>query len=77
MLFAFTERRQGLLGLVAGIERQLVGHQGGGVGRLGHGEVGRQVAVEQARALELGEARQVLDGVEAEMVEELLRSCRR
>ena len=45
--------------------------------RLRHREVGRQVAVEQAGALQLGEARQVLDGVEAEMVEELLAWCRR
>jgi hypothetical protein len=59
ILLAVAERRQGLLGLVAGVERQLVGHQGGGVGGLRHGEIRRQVAVQETRALELGEAGQL------------------
>ena len=58
-------------------EGNLIGHQGGGIGRLGHREVGRQVAVEQPRALEFRQPGQILDGVEPEVIQELLRSCRR
>src|SRR5262245_43629247 len=40
--------------IVARFERQLVGHEGGGVRGLGDREVGRQVALQEAGALELG-----------------------
>ena len=57
IVLAVAQRRQRLLALLAGVERELVGHQGGGVGGLRHGEIGGQVAVQEAGALELGEAR--------------------
>ncbi len=59
--------------VLAGFERQLVRHQGGDVGRIGHGEVGRQVAVEKAGGAQLGEAGQILDPLEAEVAEEGVR----
>src|SRR5262245_47961979 len=51
--------------VIACIKGQLVGHQGGGVGGLGDGEVGRQIVLQKSGALELGEARQVLDRLQA------------
>ena len=52
------------------VERILVLAQGIGVGGHRHREVGGHAAFEEARALQLLEARQVLDGIEAEMLEE-------
>ena len=48
--------------LIPGFQGKLVGHQGGDVGGLRDREVGGQVAVQQAGALELCEAGEVLDG---------------
>ena len=52
------------------VERILVLAQGVVVGGHRHGEAGGHAAFQEARALQLLEARQVVDGVEAEMLEE-------
>src|SRR5262249_39095122 len=57
---------------IARLERVFVLSQRRIVRRHGHGEAGRQAAVEQARALELFEAGQVADRVESEMRQESL-----
>ena len=52
------------------LERVLVLAQGVRVGGHRHGEAGGDPALDEAGALQFVEARQVVDGVEAEMVEE-------
>src|SRR5262249_33203523 len=68
---ALRRRRQAKIE-VARLERILVLAQGRIVRRHRHREARRQPAVEQARALQLVEARQIADRVEPEMREECL-----
>jgi len=54
-------------------QRQFVWHQRRHVGRRRHREIRRQIAIEKSCRLEIGEARQILDIVEAEMDQEGFR----
>jgi hypothetical protein len=47
------------------------------VARHGHREARRQTALEETRPLQIVKARQIVNGVQAEMFEKCLRSCRR
>ncbi len=62
---------------IGGIERILVLAQRRVVGRHRHGELRRQTAIDQSRAFEFIEPRQIADILETEMLQERLRWCRR
>src|SRR5262245_11452069 len=58
-----ANRRQRLIAaFIPGLKRELVRHQRGEVGGLGDREVGGQIAVQEARALELRKPWKVFDG---------------
>ena len=51
------------------LQRVFILSERGAVVRLWHGEARRKIAIEEARALQLGETGQIANAVEAEMVE--------
>src|SRR5215831_3470047 len=68
-----AKRRQRFLAtIIARIKGQFVGHQRGEIGGLGNRKVGGQIAVQEARTLQLREPWKVLDGIKAKVIEELL-----